>query len=149
MDFKNTIIILTSNIGSARIMEITDKKAREEAVWMELKQQFRPEFLNRLDDVVVFNPLGFEQIVGIVDNLLTGIRAKLAEREITIELTDAAKAYVAKVGFDPVFGARPLKRALYSTVEDTLAELILKDEVAPGSKVLFDVQNDELITKIM
>ena len=84
-----------------------------------------------------------------MDNLLTGIRAKLAEREITIELTDAAKAYVAKVGFDPVFGARPLKRALYSTVEDTLAELILKDEVAPGSKVLFDVQNDELITKIM
>lgn len=142
IDFKNTIIILTSNIASAKIMTIQDPKEREAAVWEELKTQFKPEFLNRLDDVVIFNPLGYAQIEGIVDNLLGGIREKLAQRQISIALTQSAKAYIAKEGFDPLFGARPLKRALYELVEDALADLILSDRLHDGDHILFDVRDE-------
>ena len=142
IDFKNTIIILTSNIASAKIMTIQDPKEREVAVWEELKTQFKPEFLNRLDDVVIFNPLGYEQIEGIVDNLLSGIREKLAQRQMSIALTQSAKAYIAKEGFDPLFGARPLKRALYELVEDALADLILSDRLHDGDHILFDVRDE-------
>lgn len=142
VDFKNTIIILTSNIASAKIMTIQDPKEREVAVWEELKTQFKPEFLNRLDDVVIFNPLGYEQIEGIVDNLLGGIREKLAQRQMSIALTQSAKAYIAKEGFDPLFGARPLKRALYELVEDALADLILSDRLHDGDHILFDVRDE-------
>lgn len=142
IDFKNTIIILTSNIASAKIMTIQDPKEREAAVWEELKTQFKPEFLNRLDDVVIFNPLGYEQIEGIVDNLLGGIREKLAQRQMSIALTQSAKAYIAKEGFDPLFGARPLKRALYELVEDALADLILSDRLHDGDHILFDVRDE-------
>lgn len=142
IDFKNTIIILTSNIASAKIMTIQDPKEREVAVWEELKTQFKPEFLNRLDDVVIFNPLGYEQIEGIVDNLLGGIREKLAQRQMSIALTQSAKAYIAKEGFDPLFGARPLKRALYELVEDALADLILSDRLHDGDHILFDVRDE-------
>ncbi len=144
VDFKNTIIILTSNIASAKIMSIADEKEREAAVWNELKQHFRPEFLNRLDDVVVFNPLGLAQISRIVDNMLGGIQAKLKERDITIELSAEAKQFVANAGFDPAYGARPLKRALYDIVEDSLAELILEDKLKDGDRVLFDVKDGEI-----
>ena len=126
VDFKNTIIIMTSNIASDKIMTITDKEERREAVNEELKRNFKPEFLNRLDEQVIFNPLDLEAITSIVDILFKDIQKKLAERDITITLTNNAKAYIAEAGFDPVYGARPLKRALYEVVEDRLAELILR-----------------------
>lgn len=148
IDFKNTIIILTSNIASDTILSITDTKERHHSVWNELKLRFKPEFLNRLDDVVIFNPLGFEEIEHIVDNLLQGIVKKLTERGISIELTSQAKHFIAQAGFDPLFGARPLKRALYEIVEDTLAELILSDKLHHNQKVIFDVHNEEIITII-
>ncbi|MGX3045677.1 ATP-dependent Clp protease ATP-binding subunit [Helicobacter sp. T3_23-1056] len=137
VDFKNTIIILTSNIGSDKIMSIEDKSERENAAKEELKGYFKPEFLNRLDDMVIFNPLGAEQIAQIVDIMFAHISSKLRERDITITLDSSAKEFIASVGFDPVFGARPLKRALYEEVEDRLAELILQDKLKDGDKVEF------------
>ncbi len=148
VDFKNTIIIMTSNIASDKIMTITDKEERRVAVNEELKRNFKPEFLNRLDDQVIFNPLDLEAITSIVDILFKSIQSKLAERDITITLTANAKAYIAEAGFDPVYGARPLKRALYEVVEDRLAELILEDKVVEGSNIDFDVQNGEIVVNI-
>ncbi|HIP29057.1 MAG TPA: ATP-dependent Clp protease ATP-binding subunit, partial [Sulfurovum sp.] len=142
------IIIMTSNIASDKIMTITDKEERREAVNEELKRSFKPEFLNRLDEQVIFNPLDLEAITSIVDILFKGIQNKLAERDITITLTDSAKAYIAEAGFDPVYGARPLKRALYEVVEDRLAELILEDKVEEGSTVSFDVVGGEIEVKV-
>ncbi|MDN5109068.1 AAA family ATPase [Aliarcobacter butzleri] len=148
VDFKNTIIILTSNIGSARIIEISDKEERRKAVLDELKSHFRPEFLNRLDDIVIFEQLNLSAITNIVNILFNNIKKKVEEKDIKISLTQNAKEYIAKIGFDPVYGARPLKRAIYEIVEDKLADLILEDKIGEGSSVEFDVQNDEVITKI-
>jgi ATP-dependent Clp protease ATP-binding subunit ClpB len=148
VDFKNTIIIMTSNIASDKIMEIDNKEERRTAVQDELKRHFKPEFLNRLDEQVIFNPLDLEAITSIVDILFKSIESKLAEREITVSLTENAKAYIAKAGFDPVYGARPLKRALYEVVEDRLAELILEEKVVEGSSVTFDVQGDDVVVDI-
>ena len=144
IDFRNTIIILTSNIASEQIMNITDKEEKKEAVNEALKRQFKPEFLNRLDDQVIFNPLDLEAITSIVDILFASIEAKVAERDIVISLSSSAKAYIASVGFDPVYGARPLKRALYEVVEDRLAQLILEDKIGEGSKVIFNYVDDEI-----
>ncbi len=148
VDFKNTIIIMTSNIASDKIMEFKDPEDRRKAVQDELKLHFKPEFLNRLDDIVIFNPLDLDAITRIVDILFRSIQEKLRERDITVTLTPEAKAYIAEAGFDPVYGARPLKRALYEVVEDRLAELILEDKVVEGSHVTFDVQNGEVIVNI-
>ncbi|CAA6808852.1 MAG: ClpB protein [uncultured Sulfurovum sp.] len=148
IDFKNTIIIMTSNIASDKIMELEERNEREVAVNAELKKHFKPEFLNRLDDIVIFNPLNLEAITSIVDILFTGIEKKLATRDIKVSLTQAAKDYIAQVGFDPVYGARPLKRALYDEVEDRLAELILEDKITEGSIVSFDVVDNEIVVKI-
>jgi len=148
IDFKNTIIIMTSNIASDKIMKYEDKNERELAVNEELKRHFKPEFLNRLDDIVIFNPLNLEAITGIVDILFKSIEKKLASRDIHVTLSAAAKAHIAAVGFDPDYGARPLKRALYDEVEDRLAELILEDKVLEGSTVEFDVLNDEIVVNI-
>ncbi|MFX4218140.1 ATP-dependent Clp protease ATP-binding subunit [Aliarcobacter butzleri] len=148
VDFKNTIIILTSNIGSARIIEISDKEERRKAVLDELKSHFRPEFLNRLDDIVIFEQLNLSAITNIVDILFNNIKKKVEEKDIKISLTQNAREYIAKIGFDPVYGARPLKRAIYEIVEDKLADLILEDKIGEGSSIEFDVQNDEVITKI-
>ncbi len=148
VDFKNTIIIMTSNIASDKIMEFSDPEDRRKAVNDELRLRFKPEFLNRLDDIVIFNPLDKDAITKIVDILFRNIEAKLAERDIKVELTPAAKEFIAEVGFDPVYGARPLKRALYEVVEDRLAELILEDKVTEGSHVTFDVQNGEVVVDI-
>ena len=148
IDFKNTIIIMTSNIASDKIMEFEDRNDREKAVNDELKRHFKPEFLNRLDDIVIFNPLDLEAIRGIVDILFKSIKAKLASRDITVDLSESAKNYIAEVGFDPVYGARPLKRALYDVVEDRLAELILEDKVIEGSTVTFDVVDGEVIVNV-
>ncbi len=135
---------MTSNIASDKIMTITDKEERRMAINEELKRSFKPEFLNRLDEQVIFNPLDLEAITSIVDILFKGIQDKLSERDITIGLSNSAKAYIAEAGFDPVYGARPLKRALYEVVEDRLAELILEDKVVEGSSVDFDVLNGEI-----
>ena len=147
-DFKNTIIILTSNIASDIIMEIKDAEARKEAVWVELKKRMKPEFLNRLDEVVVFNPLGQEQVKAIVDILLQKLQNRLKDRDIEVVLTDSAKEFIAEVGFDPVFGARPLKRALADVVEDKLAELILEGKVKEGDKVEFDIDGDDIVVYV-
>ena len=148
VDFKNTIIILTSNIGSSRIIEISDKEERRKAVLDELKSHFRPEFLNRLDDIVIFEQLGLQAITNIVDILFNNIKKKVEEKGIKISLTNEAKDYIAKVGFDPVYGARPLKRAIYEIVEDKLAELILEDSIGEGSHVEFDIKNDEIVVSV-
>ncbi len=144
VDFTNTIIILTSNIASDKIMAHQGDEKLEGMVLDELKRHFKPEFLNRLDDVVVFNPLGEAQILSIVDLFFGEIAAKVEERQITLSLTDEAKRHIAEAGFDPVYGARPLKRALYEIVEDRLADLILGGEVDEGSSVTFDAQGDEI-----
>ena len=148
VDFKNTIIILTSNIGSSKIIEITDKEKRKVEVFNEIKNYFKPEFLNRLDDIVIFEQLGLDSITNIVSIMFEDIKKKLKDKDIQIELTQEAKEFIAKVGFDPVYGARPLKRAIYEIVEDKLADLILEDKIGAGAKVVFDVENDEVIAKI-
>ncbi|NPA82368.1 MAG: AAA domain-containing protein [Epsilonproteobacteria bacterium] len=145
VDFRNTIIIMTSNIASDKIMEFRDPVDREAAVKDELKKYFKPEFLNRLDDIIIFNPLTQEAIVEIVDIMFRGIQEKLKERDIKVELTQKAKELVAKAGFDPVYGARPLKRAIYDLVEDNLAELILEDKIQDGDSVKFDAEGDTVV----
>ena len=148
VDFKNTIIILTSNIGSNKIIEIENKEQRREEVLNEIKNYFRPEFLNRLDDIVIFEQLGLGSITNIVDIMFNHIKSKLEQKDITISLTEKAKEYIAQAGFDPVYGARPLKRAIYEIVEDTLADLILEEKIKEGSVIEFDFGNDKLITNI-
>ncbi|WP_163534239.1 ATP-dependent Clp protease ATP-binding subunit [Helicobacter suis] len=146
VDFKNTIIILTSNIASEAIIQLSDAEAKRKAVQDTLKNYFKPEFLNRLDDVVIFNPLEMESIVQIVDLLFMQIQEKLKERDIAIEMSQAAKEYIAKSGFDPIYGARPLKRALYEEIEDRLATLLLETHT-DTSNLLFDVENGGIVIK--
>ena len=144
VDFSNTIIILTSNIASDKIIDNPASDELDDLVMSELKQAFKPEFLNRLDDIVIFNALGKEQIVDIVDIFFRDIAKKVEQRDIELILSDDAKAYIAEAGFDPVYGARPLKRALYEIVEDRLADLILEGVVQEGSKVEFSMDNSEI-----
>jgi ATP-dependent Clp protease ATP-binding subunit ClpB len=148
IDFRNTIIILTSNIASDKIIEISDKEARRVEVLNELKKYFRPEFINRLDDIVIFDQLNLEAISEIVKILFAEIEEKVKERDITLELSDKAAAHIAKVGFDPIYGARPLKRALYEAVEDRLAEMILEDKIGEGSRVLFDEEDGNMVERL-
>jgi ATP-dependent Clp protease ATP-binding subunit ClpA len=139
---------MTSNIASDKIMEFQERDEREKAVNGELKKYFKPEFLNRLDDIVIFNPLDLEAITSIVDILFRDIEKKLVERDISVSLSSEAKAYIAESGFDPVYGARPLKRALYDEVEDRLAELILKDKVREGSSVHFSIKEGKIFVEV-
>ena len=133
VDFKNTVVIMTSNLGSHHFREVADPDKVRALVLEELRQQLRPEFLNRIDEVIVFRPLGLEEIKQIVDIQAAHLRKRLAEKRITLELTDAAKAVLAKEGFDPVFGARPLKRTLQRRVQDPLALRLLEGEFQPGT----------------
>jgi len=144
VDFSNTIIILTSNIASDKIITHAGNEALEDMVMGELKQAFKPEFLNRLDDVVIFNALGQKEIEGIVDIFFNEIVNKVKDRDISLSLTPEAEAFIAEAGFDPVYGARPLKRALYEIVEDRLADLILEGNVSEGSKVEFIMKDGEI-----
>ncbi len=148
VDFTNTIIILTSNIASDKIMMMQGDPELNNVVMAELKSKFKPEFLNRLDDTVIFNPLGENEIEGIVEIFFQEIAKKVVERDITITMSDAARTLIAQAGFDPVYGARPLKRALYEIIEDRLADLILSGEVQEGNTVTFDAQNDEITVAI-
>jgi ATP-dependent Clp protease ATP-binding subunit ClpB len=148
VDFTNTIVILTSNIASDKIMTMQGDPNLDDVVLGELRSKFKPEFLNRLDDIVIFNPLGEGQIKAIVELFFAMIAKKVEERNIVIELTDAAKSVIAEAGFDPVYGARPLKRALYEIVEDRLADLILGGEVTEGSHVVFDAEHETITVRI-
>lgn len=144
VDFKNTIIILTSNIASSKIIDISDKDERKKAVEDELKHHFKPEFLNRLDDIVIFNPLGLEQITKIVDIILDSLVKKLEEKEIKIEVSKEARELIAQAGYDPIYGARPLKRAVYELIEDEIAELILEEKLDSGDSLVVSKSGDEL-----
>ena len=144
VDFKNTIIILTSNIGSSKIISINDKTERRDEVLNELKSHFRPEFLNRLDDIVIFEQLGIEAITNIVDIMFKSIVDKLDNKNIKLTMSVDAKKFIADAGYDPVYGARPLKRALYEIVEDRLADMILEESINDGDEVYFDVNNGEI-----
>jgi ATP-dependent Clp protease ATP-binding subunit ClpB len=138
---------MTSNLGSHRSQEIgpgADYDAMKAAVMEVVSQHFRPEFINRVDDVVVFHALGREQIRAIVDIQLAHLRARLAERDMQLELSDAALDRLAEAGFDPVYGARPLKRAIQQQVENPLAQRILRGEFGPGAKVRVDASPDGL-----
>ena len=148
VDFCNTIIILTSNIASDKIMELSDKAERENAVNDELKKYFKPEFLNRIDDIVIFNPLGVAQITQIVDIMFKQIAKIANQKNIHISLTQSAKELIAEIGFDVVFGARPLKRALQEQIEDRLSEMILRDEVSEDSSVEFDAKDGKIVAKV-
>jgi len=147
VDFKNTVIVMTSNLGSHRIQEIgpdADYDAMKAAVMEVVAQHFRPEFINRVDDVVVFHSLGREQIRAIVEIQLAHLRRRLAERDMQLELSDAALDRLAEAGFDPVYGARPLKRAIQQQVENPLAQRILRGEFGPGATVRVDASPDGL-----
>ncbi len=140
VDFTNTVVIMTSNIGT-RLLSDTggfSAEGRRDAVMQELREHFRPEFLNRIDEIVVFNPLGAEQIRAIVDLLLDEIRSFLSDRAITLEATDAVKDHLARVGYDPDYGARPLRRLLQREIQNALAMKILAGEVHEGDHVRVD-----------
>ncbi|HEY1216935.1 MAG TPA: AAA family ATPase, partial [Bryobacteraceae bacterium] len=144
VDFKNVIIILTSNIGSHRILEYRgafegdEYRRMKDAVLDELRSHFRPEFLNRLDEIIVFHALAEDDLKKIVEIQLAGLRARLEERHITLELSDAARTRLVREGYDPVYGARPLKRAIQREIETPLARRLLGGEVRPGERVLVD-----------
>jgi len=147
VDFKNAVIVMTSNLGSHRIQELgpgADYDEMKSAVMEVVAQHFRPEFINRVDDVVVFHALGREQIRIIVEIQLAHLRRRLAERDMQLELSDAAVDRLAEAGFDPVYGARPLKRAIQQQVENPLAQRILRGEFGPGVTVRVDASADGL-----
>jgi ATP-dependent Clp protease ATP-binding subunit ClpB len=140
VDFRNTVIIMTSNVGSSAIFDLMEKdpkKAREEAM-AALRELFRPEFLNRIDDIVLFHPLGKDQIEHIIDLQLVHLLRRLAERQVTLKLTAAAKTALFKEGYDPAYGARPMKRAIQKLIQDPLALKILDGEVKPGQTIKVD-----------
>ena len=148
VDFKNTILIMTSNIGSQYLLEGIDENGNirpeaEAMVMNDLKAHFRPEFLNRLDETILFKPLTKENIGGIVDLLIEDLNRRLADKELSLELTDSAKRFVVDHGYDPVYGARPLKRYLQKYVETLAARLILEDKVHVGGRIVVDTSEDE------
>jgi ATP-dependent Clp protease ATP-binding subunit ClpB len=149
VDFKNTVIIMTSNIGSRHLLEGVDgteiKESVREAVMADLRQSFRPEFLNRVDETVLFKPLALEEIEKIVSLLIADINRRLADKRVTVTLDKKAQEWVAEKGYDPVFGARPLKRFLQRHLETRLARALIAGEVAEDSTVTFKVKGDELV----
>ena len=171
VDFRNTVIVMTSNLGSDRIQELAEDKsfdtvsfdslvsgdmnnslnnenrynAMKDAVMEVVGNHFRPEFINRIDEVVVFHPLGREQIRGIADIQLELLRKRLAERDLGLELDNDVMDKLAAVGFDPVYGARPLKRAIQQLVENTLANDILSGKFVPGSIIHGELKDDKLV----
>ena len=150
VDFKNTILIMTSNIGSPYLLEGIEengeiKQEAREAVERDLRAHFRPEFLNRLDEMIMFKPLTKDNIGGIIELLLADLNKRLKDQELSIELTKAAKDYIIEGGYDPVYGARPLKRYVQKYVETLTAKLILAGNISAGSRIVIDVENDELV----
>jgi len=150
VDFRNTVIIMTSNLGSQVILEYAGEgnyQRMKSAVMEIVQKHFRPEFVNRIDDIVVFHPLGTPQIRAIVDIQLGYLRARLQERDMGLELDDKARDLIGEAGFDPVYGARPLKRAIQQQIENPLAQRILKGEFLPGSRIRATVRDGALVFK--
>ena len=150
VDFKNTIIIMTSNLGSAQLLDGIDEAGNispfaEESVMNVVRGHFRPEFLNRLDEIIMFKPLTKDNIGNIITLMMTDLNARLKDRELSVELSDAATSFIVEHGYDPVYGARPLKRFLQKHVETLSAKLILADEVQMGDAIYIDVKDEKLI----
>ena len=146
VDFRNTVIVMTSNLGSAQIQELVgDREGQRAAVMDALTSHFRPEFINRVDEVVIFEPLARDQIAGITEIQLGRLRGRLAERELDLVLSSEALDKLIAVGYDPVYGARPLKRAIQRWIENPLAQLILSGSFMPGTSVEATVENDEIV----
>lgn len=146
VDFRNTVVVMTSNLGSAQIQELVgDREAQRAAVMDAVSKHFRPEFINRIDEVVVFEPLAREQIAGIAEIQLQRLRKRLAERELNLELSSEAMDKLIAVGYDPVYGARPLKRAIQRWIENPLAQLILAGRFAPGIAIHAKVEGEEIV----
>lgn len=146
VDFRNTVVVMTSNLGSAQIQELVgDKEAQQAAVMDAVNGHFRPEFINRIDEVVVFDPLAKEQIAGIAEIQLGRLRARLAERDLDLVLDKAAMDKLISVGFDPVYGARPLKRAIQRWIENPLAQQILAGKFMPKTTIHATVKDDEIV----
>ncbi len=153
VDFKNTIIIMTSNLGSAHLLEGIEsdgsiRPEAEEAVMQELRGNFRPEFLNRLDEIIMFKPLTKDNIENIINLLMEELNGRLRDREVKVELSDAARTYIVEHGYDPIYGARPLKRFLQKHVETLSAKLILSDKVKGGDTIRIDVRDGELMAEV-
>ena len=149
VDFKNTIIILTSNLGSSELLDGIQpdgsiSESARAAVMGELRRAFRPEFLNRLDEIIMVKPLTKENLSGIIDILMEGLKKRLADKTLRLEVTDAAKSLIIERGFDPIYGARPLKRYLQSAAETLIAKAILRGDLAAGSTLVLDAENGEL-----
>ncbi|MBK5508607.1 MULTISPECIES: ATP-dependent chaperone ClpB [unclassified Pseudomonas] len=146
VDFKNTVIVMTSNLGSVQIQELVgDREAQRAAVMDAISTHFRPEFINRVDEVVIFEPLARDQIAGITEIQLGRLRSRLTERELKLELSPEAMDKLIAVGYDPVYGARPLKRAIQRWIENPLAQLILSGRFLPGETAVGIVENDEIV----
>ena len=149
VDFKNTIIIMTSNIGSQYLLENqVDGKVSEQAkdlVMGEMKARFKPEFLNRVDDIIMFRPLTEKGIKKIIDIFLKDVEKRLHDKDIKLDITDSAKSILATEGYDPIYGARPLKRYIQNTLENKLARMIIKGDIGYGSKVKIDGKGDNII----
>ena len=146
VDFRNTVIVMTSNLGSAQIQDLVgDREAQRAAVMDAVGSHFRPEFINRIDEVVVFEPLGREQIAGITQIQLGRLRSRLAERELSLELSPEALDKLIAVGYDPVYGARPLKRAIQRWIENPLAQLILSGRFLPGTSITAKVEGEDIV----
>jgi ATP-dependent Clp protease ATP-binding subunit ClpB len=146
VDFKNTVVIMTSNVGSTIIQDMQDREheAMRDAVMQVLRDEFRPEFLNRIDEIIIFHALSREHIERIVEIQLRALAKRLGGRKLSIQLTDAARAYLAEKGWDPVYGARPLKRAIQRAILDPLAMQVLQGRFADGDTVLVDLDGDKL-----
>ena len=153
VDFKNTIIILTSNLGSAQLLEGIGENGEineqaKESVMQELRRSFRPEFLNRLDEIIMFKPLTKENLNGIIDILTKNLKKRLSDKSLSLEITDSAKSFIIEHGFDPIYGARPLKRYLQSSAETLIAKAILKGDFAAGSALTLDVKDGKLVCEL-
>jgi ATP-dependent Clp protease ATP-binding subunit ClpB len=147
VDFKNTVIVMTSNLGSHQIMQMAGQPSESirDAVWVEVKNHFRPEFLNRIDEAVVFHALDAQHIENIAKIQLKALEARMARMELKLDVSAAALVALAKVGFDPVFGARPLKRAIQQRIENPVAKLILEGRFGPKDVVPVDVRGEDFV----
>ncbi len=153
VNFKNTIVIMTSNIGSPHLIEGIDAQGQisetvRREVMDELRRSFRPEFLNRVDDVVLFKPLTLDEIARIVDLQVADLNRRLSEQRIGLELTESAKDWLARQGYDPVYGARPLKRLIQQAVETPIARKLVAGEVPEGRTVRVDAKKGELAIQV-
>ena len=144
INFKNTIIIMTSNIGSQYLLQ-GNTKENQDLVMIDLKQRFKPELLNRIDEIVMFNSLDQSVVYQIIDKFIHQLNHRLLQQNISIELTDHAKKYIADNGFEQVFGARPLKRFIQKYIETSIAKEIIKGNIEPNSNIIIDYENGQLI----